>query len=238
MIALWLALAIAAQPPEGRATRAYSANDTRDLEEIIGILKTHVAYVTFESKDADSGPLEAERHDAFGAVLDENKIVIHALFLSGAQKIRIEGPSGKSTEARIILSDPERRVAILESRRPLKELGFKPVTVSPKTSRKVDDEVFALTTTNEEAAVMHGVFVYVGDEVEYGGHSRIDLKLARGAPVFDSRLRLVGFARAVSWDKDRQMLITPEMISEARTATGAAKVSPAIDPSLKPWWSK
>lgn len=227
-------LLVLAAPP-----RTYSSNDTQDLEDIIRTLKTHVAYVTAELKAADSGPLEAEERDAFGVVIDANTIAIHALLIADAQKITVLGNNGKTTDAKVVLNDPERRVALLQTRRPLAELGFKAAKISPKSSRKLDDEVFALTTTNLEAAVLHGVFVYVDDEPEYGGHSRIDLKLERGAPVFDNQLRLVGFARAVSWDKDRQMLVTPEMINEARTATGAAARKPAPkDPNAKPWWSR
>ena len=239
MMILWTALLIAAAPP---GPKLYQSGEMRDLEAILPVLKKYVAYVRVEAKAKDSGPLEGEERDGFGVVLDQNKIALLCFITTDADKITVEGTNGKRSEAKVVLYDAERRVAILESKLPLKTLGLEPAPIAPKDARKLDGEVFALTTTGIEAAVLHGVFTYVGDEEEYGGHSRVDLLLERGMPVFDHAARFVGFSRNVAWDKDRQMLVTPEMIRDARTSTGAATMkSPANEPqqpAKKPWWSK
>lgn len=252
MIALALAALIAAAPTPA-AKKIYRANELGDLEAIMAVLKKHVAYVKIEAINAESGPLEPEQRDGFGVPIDDRKIALLAHLLTDAKKITVQGANGRETEAKIVLYDLERRVAILEAARPLRDLGLIAPEVAPKPTRKLDEEVFALTTTGDDAAVLHGVFVYVGEEEEYGGHSRIDLKLERGMPVFDRTARFIGYSRNVAWDKDRQMLITPEMIKEARTATGAAsETRRGNDPrrshpgamdsrrsqDAKPWWSK
>lgn len=256
MIALALALLLATAPPPPK--KIYRANELGDLEAIMAVLKKHVAYVKIEAIDKESGPLEPEQRDGFGVPLDDRKIAILAHLVTGAQKITVQGANGREAEAKLVLYDLERRVAILQSARSLRDLGLTAPELAPKPTRKLDDEVFALTTTGDDAAVLHGVFVYVGDEEEYGGHSRIDLKLERGMPVFDRTARFVGYSRNVAWDKDRQMLITPEMITDARTATGASTANPRANPGAndsrrsqdaidsrrsqdgtkKPWWSK
>jgi hypothetical protein len=232
---------LAAAPPTG--PRVYSANTTRDLEALLPILKKYVAYVHIEVEASEGGLVGGDERDGFGIVLDANKIALLSFLATDAKKITVEGTNRKTSEAKVVLYDVDRRVAIIESKTPLKDLGLEPAPVAPKETRKLDGEVFALTTTGLEAALLTGVFVYVGDEQEYGGHSRIDLKLERGMPVFDATARFVGYSRNVAWDKDRQMLITPEMIKAARSSTSAESLNRGSrekteKQNAKPWWSK
>jgi hypothetical protein len=233
LFAAALLFLVAAKPP-----KIYRSSDLADLEALVPVLRRHVAYLAIEAKNGESAPLDRELRDGFAAVLGDKHVVTLCFLVADAEKITIEGANGKKTLGRVVLFDVERRVAIVESKDPLKTLGLEAAPIAPPGSRESDDEVFALTTTGLEAAILHGVFTYTGDEPEYGGHHRIDLQLGGGVPVFDRQARFAGFSRTVAWDKDRQMLVTPEMIRDARTATSAVPAATKDRPNEKPWWSK
>jgi hypothetical protein len=231
--ALVALLAIGAAPPK---PRVFHPSSMHDLEDLVPVLRSHVAYVEAEvDKHAD---LEESAHDGFGAVLDARHVVTLSFNVENARRVHVSGPAGPPLAAHIVLDDMERRVAILETEAPLSSIGLSPVTMAPREDRKLDADVFALTTTRPEATIVHGVLIYAGDDPEYGGHHRVDLKLNHGMPVFDDRARLVGYSRAVAWDKDALMLVTPELIAAARTSTGASGPADRKPASKKPWWSK
>ena len=55
-------------------------------------------------------------------------------------------------------------------------------------------------------------------------------------PVFDARARFIGYSRTVAWDRDLQMLVPPDKISAARTATRSEGDPKPVKPS--PWWGR
>jgi hypothetical protein len=218
--------------------KVYSPNQLGDLEAIVPVLRRHVAYVRVAA--GDDGPLGAEERDGFGVVLDSNRIALLAFIVTDAKSIEVKGPSGKTLRARTVLYDAERRVAVIESKSALASIGLSPAVHAARGAIEEGADIYALTTTEPEATVVHGVMLYVGDDPEYGGHYRIDLKLSAGMPVFDARARFVGYSRTVAWDKDRLMLVTPEMITAARTATAAAAKADeaASQTPEKAWWTR
>lgn len=231
---LLLLAALAAAPG---APRRYSQLAIKDMEELAPVLRSQVAEVRVEL--FPDGPILGEdERIGYGVPWGERRVVMLAPLLERAKKIWIKGPKGEQP-ARMILMDPVRRVAILETKAPLLQVGLRNVPTREKRERKVDDEVFALISTAPESGVVYGVITQDGTEPEYEGHPRIDLKLDHGMPVFDDTARFVGYSRVVAFDQDRFMLITPEMIRDAQTATASASRKPApADEKKRPWWAR
>lgn len=237
--AIALASSPAALAAPAKPERIYKPAALADLQALVPVLRTHVAHLEVEVAPSSDDPLRETERDGYAVVLDPHRLAVLSFTVENAKRIMISGPGDKRIPGLVVLSDVERRVAIIESKIALSQAGLVPAPIAPLASRRIEDDVFALVFSGQEATVMHGVFVYVGDDPEYGGHHRVDLKLARGMPVFDSRARFVGYARAVAWDKDPLMIVTPEMIQAARTATGAAaRDSASPKKSARPWWSK
>ncbi|MEO1337446.1 MAG: hypothetical protein AAFV29_17510, partial [Myxococcota bacterium] len=132
--------------------------------------------------------------------------------------------------------DTPRRVALFRTEKPLASIGLKSSQPLDRDKRQVDADVFALVNTDPGAGVLQGVITQVGREPEYEGHPRTSLELSFGMPVFDAYTRWVGFARAVAWDRDRQMLIPPDKVRLARTATAAPAAAP--EKPSRPWWAR
>jgi hypothetical protein len=228
---LWLVLLLAAPEP-----RRYSQLSIKDMEAMAPVLKSYVVEVTVEL--AQDGPMiDVVERTGYGIAWGKDRVAVLAPVVDGAKKIRVLGPKRIPLEAELLLYDPNRRVAILGTKRPLADTGLVKPRIAPKR-RKEDDEVFALIATSAESGVVFGVITDTGEQPEYEGHPRVDLKLERGMPVFDERARFVGYSRVVAFDQDRYMLITPEQILSAQTATSAASLPKPPDPSKKPWWSK
>lgn len=230
---------VAAKKPE----HTFSVTSLGDMEALQPILQSHVAHIEVVPRVEKGDPLSSELRDGYGAALDPQHLVTLSFLVAEASRIRVDGPNGKTTTARVVLADEERRVAILRTDLPVSALGLEPVALAPKPTLKMGEDVFVLTTTGSGAGVLHGVLTYIGEDEEYGGHHRTDLILTNGMPVFDARARLVGYARTVGWDRDRSMLVTPEMITESRTATaakGSARERASSKPrdAGKPWWSR
>lgn len=238
MIVALLALLAAAPSP---GPRVYDPTHVDDLVALAEELKRHVAHVTVEAT-APPGVLgyETER-DGFAVVIGPKHLAVLHTIVERAKKIAIEGPSGRAVAGRIALYDPERRVAIVEAKEPLSLAGLSPARLTAKEDRTEDQDIFALVATTAEAGVITGALKQTGDEPEDEGHPRVTLELQNGMPVFDSEARLIGFARALAWDKDKQLLVPPEIIAAARTATGAAERD-ALDrkklPRTPPWWGR
>ena len=230
-----LLLAVVVAAPTG--TRRYSQLAIKDMEELAPVLRSQVAEVRVEL--FPDGPIIGEdERIGYGVPWGERRVVMLAPLLERAKKIWIKGPKG-DLPAQLILMDPVRRVAILETKAPLLQVGLRNVPAREKRERKVDDEVFALISTAPESGVVYGVITQDGSDPEYEGHPRIDLKLDRGMPVFDDTARFVGYSRVVAFDQDRFMLITPEMIRGAQTATASASRRPApADEKKRPWWAR
>ncbi|MBK6683519.1 MAG: hypothetical protein IPG45_03535 [Deltaproteobacteria bacterium] len=217
--------------------RRYSQLAIKDMEELAPVLRSQVAEIRIEL--FPDGPIIGEEERiGYGVPWGERRVVLLAPLLDRAKKVWIKGPKGE-LPAQVILMDPVRRVAILETKVPLLQVGLRNVPVREKRERKVDDEVFALVSTAQESGVVYGVITQDGTDPEYEGHPRIDLKLDSGMPVFDDTARFVGYSRVVAFDQDRFMLITPEMIRGAQTATASAFRKPAPEDGKKrPWWAR
>lgn len=239
------ALALTAALAAGRAVRgaapepghrAFDATSIADLDALARLLHARVALLEVDLKSRPDEPAHDPNREGYAVALDAHHLAALSFLLEDATAIRVVGPKGKAIRAHLALRDEERRVAILETTNSVAEIGLVPIEVAPLASRHADEDVFALTNTTPEGGVVHGVLIYVGNEPEYGGHHRLDLTLDHGTPVFDDQARFVGYSRTVAWDRDKRMLITPEMISAARTATGAVERPPPTN--ARPWWSR
>lgn len=227
-------------PPAGKGEpRVFDAFQLEDQEKLARVLREHVAELEVEVPRRPDAPLEDDRRDGYGVVLEPRRLAVLSFIVEDALRVSVRGPTGRALEGKVVLFDQERRVAIVETARPVSEVGLVPAAISPIEGRQVDLVVFALTNTGPEATVVQGVITHVGDEPEYEGHHRVDLELNLGMPVFDDRARFVGYARQVAWDRDKRMLITPEQIRAARTATGAKDRAGARgSQATRPWWGR
>lgn len=221
-------------PPASPAPVPFDPSRIDAMSRMADRLRTHVPYLEITMRPEPGQPLADETIDGFGVAWGPRRIVCLSFLAEGAAEIRVRGPRG-TTRARAILRDVERRVAVLETAEPLASIGLVVPPLAPPTSRALDAEVFALVGTTLEAHVLVGHVLDVGDEAELEGHPRVSLKLMRGMPVFDDRARFVGYARAVAWDRDTAMIVTPEHIQAASTATTAAR-APKKAAREEPWW--
>lgn len=197
-------------------------------------LRSHVVYLEVDLAAERHQPLAEASRDGFGAVWSERRVVCLSFVVADAARVRVRGPAG-AAEGRVILSDVERRVALIETDVPLAKLGLRVPERAPDTSRQLDAPVFALVGTADDAHVVTGYVIDDGRQPELEGHPRVSLELKLGMPLFDDRARLVGYARRVSWDKDPAMIVTPVQVEAARSATtAAARPKPRTDE--RPWW--
>lgn len=232
MNAALIALLFAAAPEPQR----FDPLDVASMEAMAKTLAPYVAQVIAENPPEKGQPRSFDQRDGFGVPIDDKRVAVLSFVVHGVKRARIIGPKGRA-EAIVVLEDPARRVAILEAEKPLQQLGLKAPPIAPKESRKAEANVFALQSTEPEATVLAGEMLEDGATPELEGHPRSTLKLARGMPVFDDRARLIGYARAAAWDADPTLLVPPEMITAARTSTGAA-AAPANRERTRPWWAK
>jgi hypothetical protein len=234
-------LSIAAAPP----ARVYKSTSLEDLEDLAVELRRHVATLHVEVELPKDDPLGDTEREGYAIALDPHHLAALTFTVENAKRIRVRGPRERALEGRVAIYDKRRRVAIIRTEAPIEDAGLAAAAIAPRETRREGEDVFALVNTTAEANVMHGVLIYAGDDPEYGGHHRVDLKLARGMPVFDATARFVGYSRAAAFDRDQLMLVTPEMVAAARTSTAsraASKASPGDRSkprsSEKPWWSK
>lgn len=204
------------------------------MQRMADRLRTHVAYLDIELPAEPGQPLAETSRDGFGVAWGPNRVLCLSFLVDGAANVTVRGPRG-TVAARVILADVERRVAILETASPLVGIGLVSAPAAPQTSRAIDAPVFALVGTTVESHVLIGHVLDEGTLAELQGHPRISLKLLRGMPVFDDRARFVGYSRAVAWDRDTAMIITPEHVRAAATATTARALPPKA-PREEPWW--
>ena len=230
-IVLTLALTHAAGAP---GERIYEVTSTGDRAELAKFLRRYVAHITAEVAREDSVLSEPAR-TGYAVPWTDHLLAVLCFTVEDAKRIRVQGPDG-SLFAKIILYDAERRVALLETTDPLSKIGLVPVSRVKTSELKVEQPVFALVSTLEEAGVVDGVITDLGEEPELEGHPRTDLLLTHGMPVFDDRARFIGYARAVAWDRDRQMLVPPDKISAAQAATHARDAKKTS--SERPWWGR
>lgn len=235
MIGIFLLASViaTAPPPQQR----FDPLKLEDLEALGPLLRARVAHVEVKITPEKGQPNLIDARDGFGVPLDDRLVVVMSLIIQGEKHARISGPKG-SARAKVLLEDPERRVAILEAERPLASLGLFAPPLAPVESRKAEAPVFALMSTEPEGGVVSGEVLADGTEQELEGHPRISLKLRFGMPVFDDRARLVGYSRAVAWDTDQFLIVPPEMITAARTATASAAKAPHPQEQTRPWWGK
>ncbi len=209
------------------------------LDELSRLLKTHTAYLEVKVTPDKSQPLAERERNGFGAVIGEKLVATSYFITEHARAVSIIGPKRVEIPGKVVLEDVERRVALIATERPLSDTGLSPAKPLEKKDRKEDADVFALVSTLELAGVVSGVITQTGSAPEAEGHPSTSLQLHLAMPVFDTELRFVGFARAVAWDRDKSLLVPPEMIKAARTATGAA-AKRALEPQkdTHPWWAK
>lgn len=213
--------------------KIYDENRLEDLERLADVLRAHVALVEASQKVGKDSPFSDQEVDGFGVVLSPNRVAALSFIVQKAKEVRVTGRKG-SMNARVVLYDVERRVAILETEDSLEKIGLFPAQIAPKESILEESTVFALTSTLEGAGVVSGILTDTGDMPEYEGYPRTTLSLSLGMPVFDAEARFIGYARAVSWDKDRAFLITMEHVREAQSATTArAKKAAEEKPKIR-----
>lgn len=222
----------AAAPP---TERIYDVTSTRDRTELARHLRRYVAYVTVEVARAPGQPLSEPARTGYAVPWTANRLAVLCFLVENARSVRVQGPDG-GLSAEVILYDIEHRVAILETPAPLARIGLAPVTPVGTAELRVGETVFALVSTLPNAGVVDGVVTEIGRAPELEGHPRIDLVLTHGMPVFDARARFVGYARAVGWDRDRRMLVPPDKVTGAQTATSARGVPPSS--KARPWWGR
>lgn len=213
-LGLWLAPGPSAAGPG----RPVDPTDHQDRERMARALLPRVAYISAKPRPKKDDAFRHERRDGFGVALAPRRVVCLAFIVERAASIQIRGPSGQTTPAKVLLYDVERRVAVLEPEREVSQLGLEVVTPAWAKDRSLDQPLFALTAVTEPF-LLDGVLTDAGEADELGGLLMSDLKLAYGMPVFDDRARFVGYSRAVEWDTNRLLLISPEVIEAARTAT-------------------
>ncbi len=214
---------------------AQSSLDIDQVEPLEAALRRHVAYVRSEIPEAEDSPLSPMLVDGFAIVTGRKELRCQAFLVKGARSVRVQGPDGRMA-AEVVHVDVERRVAHLRSARPLASIGLVPAEPSPPEERKVEMDLMALVATAPGSGVVFGLLLDLGDAPELEGNLRSTLMLEKGMPVFDRQRRWLGFARAVAWDKDRSMLVPPEL---TRTATvQRAPSAPARPSNDRPWWAR
>ena len=211
--------------------KIYSPWRLEDLEALAEVLKKHVALVEIEPTiPHDIETLDEPTRQGYGVVIGPRRIAMLSFLAEGARTIRVSGPRGRPLEAQLLVYDIERRVAVLETRAPLKRAGLEPAPFAPRQDRQIDQSIFALVSTLPQSGVLHGTLTDLGEVEELDGIPHIDLRLVRGMPVFDERARLVGFSRTVAWDLDPFMIVPAEKILSAESATAAARTHKKHDP--------
>lgn len=212
---------------------------TEHLDQLGRLLKQHTAYLEVKVKPEPRQPLSEKERNGFGVVLADDLVATSYFVVEGAERVLVVGPKKVELPGRVVLKDVKRRVALIRTERPLSDTGLSPAKTLKKSDRKQAQDVFALVSTFELAGVVHGEITDTGSSPELEGHPRVSLELYHAMPVFDAELRFVGFARTVAWDRDKSLLVPPEMITAARTATSAGakkELEPRKD--TRPWWAK
>jgi hypothetical protein len=211
---------------------------TEHLDQLGDLLKKHTAYLEVKVKADPRQPLAEKDRNGFGVVVRDDLVATNYFVVEHAERVFVVGPKRTNVEGKIVLADVKRRVALIKTPS-LADIGLIPAKQLSKRERKEDADVFALVSTLDFSGVVHGQITDVGSSPEVEGHPRTSLELYYAMPVFDAELRFVGFARTVAWDREKALLIPPEMIKAAQSATTAAakKASePQKDP--RPWWAK
>ena len=199
----------------GGQLKTYSPLNTSDLEALAIQLKRHVAMVNVTVHKSEKQPLLDSERSAYAAVVGEDLVVTLPFILDRAKTITIKGPSGQ-VRGSPILVDVLRRVALIRTHTPVSKAGLSPVGIAPKI--ETGEDCFALVSIEPQAGVVHSSVTHTGEELGLQGHPRTGLKLTAAMPVFDAQARLMGYARAVAWDKDQAMLVPWSKVEAARSA--------------------
>jgi hypothetical protein len=209
------------------------------LDQLGALLKRHTAYLEVKVKSEPRQPLAEKERNGFGVVLEDKLVATSYFVVDKAERVFVIGPERRKIEGRIVLADVQRRIALIRTDTSLATTGLAPAKILEKADRKPEADVFALVSTLDFAGVVHGIMTDTGSSPEVEGHPRTTLELYYAMPVFDAELRFVGFARTVAWDRDKTLLVPPDMITEARTATtAAAKQAKEPRKETRPWWAK
>lgn len=235
LAAFWLPLLIAqstASPP------ALNPLDLQDLDAATPRLRARVAEIRIEVDVPPDLPLLSDQEIAYGVVIDPRTVVCVAQLLDRAERIEIVGPTGAVSAVRV-LDDRTARIALLEAERPLSSVGLEVSPPLPKAEREMDAAVFALISTTPDATTLSGVIADPGLKPEHEGHPTTSLRLTRGMPIFDARLRWLGLSRTLAWDPQKDLVIPPEMVDAARERHRAEIRKRSQPPApQRPWWAK
>lgn len=231
--AVLLALLVAADPlPE-----PIDPMDTEALEALTDVLRGRVALLRSTmpepSASAFAEPMVVE---GWAIVTGSNELRCQGFLVKEAKQTTVVGPSGE-LPARVTRLDVERRVAWLKTEQPVGTIGLEVSPRSDPKERKEGDVLLALVSTAPGAGVLSGELTDLGKATHLEGNLRSSFSLAAGMPVFDLHLRWVGLARVVAWDKDRSMLIPPEL-TDLSSAAAVVKPSEAPKKAERPWWAK
>lgn len=233
LLAAALLAATASAEPEV-PVGGFSAINTTHQHRMAAAMRARVARVESQPERKPDDAFAPTLQSCFAVPLGPRRVVALSL-LAPAAEVRIIGPGG-ALRARAVLRDDVRRVAIFEAEAPLSTIGLLVPPPLPASARKRGMDVFSLTDTGPGAATIAASLLDVPELEEYEGHPRISVKLHAGMPVFDNRLRWLGYSRVVAWDVDRFMIIPPEKVDAAIAAASAPPPRPKKP--ARPWWAK
>jgi len=229
-----LLLGLTLLTPSESAPARIDPLDVDDLAGATARLRKRVAEVRVEVDVPDDMPLMAESTTAYCIPWSDDRLACLAQLLNRSKAIRVLGPDG-AMPAKKEFVDGERRVTILKTERPLPTIGLVVSEPLAPEAREMDASVFALVSTAPGATTLSGIITDPGVRPEHEGMPTTTLELQRGMPVFDTRLRWVGFARSLGWDESRDLLIPPELVRAAIEARTIEREEPG---RARPWWAK
>lgn len=207
-----------------------------DMVQAAERIRPFVARVDVQLDVPEDQPLVPTTHWAFAVPWDETRLVALAPLVPEGAELEVVGPKGRASGRRLGAA-AKLRVVLLESSRPLAELGLEAPVRSPAPERL--DHLFTLVGEGEGATVAAGQALRA--DREFSPLLPTDLKLGLGVPVFDRKLGLVGIGRAVAWDRYDNLVIPAAVLAEAveTIATKAASETEAsASEDERPWWAK
>ncbi len=114
-----------------------------------------------------------------------HRIVAPSFLFEDVERITVVGPRGR-TPGKLVLSSPDRRVALVETEAPLEKIGLEPSAPAPPEIRALDKFAFALVSTTPGLSLDA---IVTGDPAADRNHSmvlwseRIIVALPEGHPL-------------------------------------------------------
>ncbi|MBX2810613.1 MAG: hypothetical protein KTR25_02335 [Myxococcales bacterium] len=209
-----------------------------DLVRAGRYLRPYVADIDVTHPPPEGQPLSNAISSGWCVVSGQAELSCQALLVHGAIDIQVKGPTGRIT-AELTQYNLNQRWAKIRTHKSVTTIGLLPARPSPETERVSGMDIFALVHTEPNAGVLAGVLLDMDPLNESEGYIRSDLQLKKGMPVFDKHLRWLGISRSSVWDKDRTLLIPPEMTTNSTVSiTVSSPPTTPPKPNSRPWWAK